>query len=91
MSLIEKKNLNYLTTVEQFFVSLKNSGLTLSANDYHLISQWEQRNIPLRVLCRSIEKCYIDKIKRNKNSFSKVSLSFLRESIEDEIHRMENP
>ena len=47
MSLIEKKNLNYLTTVEQFFLSLKDSGLHLSASDTHLVSQWEEREIPV--------------------------------------------
>ena len=43
MSFIEKHHLNYLVYVEQFFLSLKGSGLSLSANDYHLISDWERR------------------------------------------------
>ena len=55
MSLIEKKNLNYLTTVEQFFLSLKDSGLHLSASDTHLVSQWEERGVPVEQLCRAIE------------------------------------
>ena len=51
MSLIDKKNLNYLSTVEQFFLSLKDSGLSLSASDYHLITGWEDRGVPVRLLC----------------------------------------
>ncbi len=74
-----------MTRVEQFFLSLKDSGMALSASDYHLISQWEQRHVPEDLLCRCIETCYVDFIKSSRNPDPKVSLSQLRESIEIEL------
>ncbi|MFQ5451789.1 MAG: hypothetical protein ACE5E9_14280 [Nitrospinaceae bacterium] len=87
MSLIGKNNLNYITTVEQFFLSLKDSGLSLSANDYHLISGWEERGVPLNVVCRAIEKSLTEHINRNPNHpcREKVSLTTLEKSIESVI------
>ena len=84
MSLIDKKNLNYYSTVEQFFLSLKDSGLALSAADYHLISQWENRGVSARLLCRAIEKGYVDFIKQSRKDVP-VSLRILQPMIEEEI------
>jgi len=83
MSLIEKKHLNYLTTVEQFFLGLKNSGLSLSGNDYHLISRWEERGVPVERLCRAIDRG-VGK-SRERNARSPLSLTYLSEFIEEEI------
>lgn len=85
MSLIEEDNLNYLATVEQFFLSLKNSGLTLSAADYHLIAEWEERGVPARLLCRAIERGVANS--RERNSGARVSLNYLKEQIDREIER----
>jgi len=84
MSLIDKKNLNYYSTVEQFFLSLKDSGLALSATDYHLISQWENRGVSVRLLCRAIEKGYVDFTKQSRKD-TPVSLRVLQPMIEEEI------
>jgi len=81
MSLIEKDNLNYLATVEQFFLSLKDSGLCLSATDYHLIDEWEERGIPVNRLCRAIEQGYL----RRGEETRQVSLTYLKSYIEQEI------
>ena len=81
MSLIEKENLSYLLTVEQFFLSLKESGLCLSATDYNLIGEWEERGISLNRLCRAIEKGYL----RSEGSVRKISLIYLKDYIEQEI------
>ena len=51
---------NYLLTVEQFFLTLKNHGLALSATDYDLIQQWECRGIPINVVCRGIKNGIIE-------------------------------
>lgn len=85
MSLIDKKNLNYLTSVEQFFLSLKNSGLSLSASDYHLIACWEESGVPLRQLCRAIQTSYEASLARNPSPIKKFSLMGLRPMIEEEI------
>ncbi|MFQ5673345.1 MAG: hypothetical protein ACE5G9_09630 [Nitrospinales bacterium] len=83
MSLIEKNHLNYLSTVEQFFLSLKDSGLCLSATDYHLIGEWEERGIPATRLCRAIELGY----QRNRDAVRRISLVYLKDFIEEEIER----
>ncbi len=83
MSFIEENHLNYLTQVEQFFLSLKNSGLSLSAVDYHLISDWEDRGIPVETLCLAIEKGIRQYYKSSK--FGRISLSYLKEFIEEEL------
>jgi hypothetical protein len=83
MSFIEESNLNYLTQVEQFFLSLKDSGLSLSAIDYHLISDWEDRGIPVETLCLAIEKGTLQFYKSSR--FGRISLSYLKEFIEEEI------
>lgn len=85
MSLIEKNNLNYLSVVEQFFLSLKDSGLSLSANDYHLISQWEEQGVPVRLLCRAIEQGFLKS--RGQNPHQKISLARLKDQVEQEIEK----
>jgi hypothetical protein len=83
MSSIEESNLNYLAHVEQFFLSLKDSGLSLSAADYHLISDWEDRGIPVEILCVAIEKGTRQYFKSSR--FGRISLSYLKDFIEEEI------
>jgi hypothetical protein len=90
MSLIDKKNMNYFSSVEQFFLSLKDSGLALSAADYHLISQWENRGVPVRLLCRAIENAYMAFIKQSSKDTA-VSLRVLEPPIEDEIETLLRP
>ncbi len=87
MSLIEKKNLNYLTAVEQFFLSLKDSGLSLSASDYHLISQWEEQGVPVERLCRAIETGYGKASKQERSPHPRWSLTRLQDFIEQELAR----
>ncbi len=87
MSLIEKKNLNYLTTVEQFFLSLKHSGLHLSASDTHLISKWEERGVPVDRLCRAIETSYEKVVKQERSPNAKCSLTRLEDYIEQDLQR----
>lgn len=78
--------MTYISQVEQFFLSLKGSGLFLSSSDMHLISQWEEKGVPLQTLCRAIETSFAEQKKYNRNSFQhKVSLSSLEKLIEREI------
>jgi hypothetical protein len=77
--------LSYHTTIEQFFLSLKGSGLALSANDYQLIGEWEARNVPVELICRAIETGYsFFGEQRNKH---KVSLIQIQGHIEEEIQK----
>ena len=78
---------NYLLTVEQFFLTLKNHGLALSSTDYDLIQQWECRGIPINVVCRGIKNGIIELDKQNTRQSSRVSLSYLKVFVEEEMER----
>lgn len=78
---------NYLVTIEQFFLTLKDSGLALSATDYDLIQQWEGRGIPVNVVCRGIENGIDEFGKQNTRLSSRVSLSYLKVYVEEEMER----
>jgi hypothetical protein len=77
--------LNYFETVEQFFLSLKGSGLALSASDYQLISEWESRKIPVKLICRAIETSYSRFGEESKGRRGKTSLIQIQAIIEQEI------
>ena len=77
--------MNYFTTIEQFFLSLKDSGLALSASDYQLIGKWEERNIPLELICRAIESGYSRVEGQRHIRRRKTSLTQLQAIIEDKI------
>ena len=77
--------MNYFTIVEQFFLSLKGSGLALSASEYQLIEEWEEQNIPIKVICRAIESAYSKIDKQRVNRSGKTSLTQIKGDIEQEI------
>ena len=77
--------MNYFTIVEQFFLSLKGSGLALSASEYQLIEEWEEQNIPIKVICRAIESAYSKIDTQRTNRSGKISLTQIKGIIEQEI------
>ena len=85
MSLIEKKNVNYLTQVEQYFLSLKGSGLSLSARDYQLITDWESRGVSLTTLCRAIEAAWSRGKQQSREPHPRLSLTRIQNDVEQEI------
>ncbi len=87
MSLIGKDNINYLTQVEQFFLSLKGSGLSLSASDYQLITEWEERRISVTVLCRAIESAWQKGKQQSREPHPRLSLTQLQDEVEQEINK----
>jgi len=84
--------LNYFTTIEQFFLSLKGSGLTLSASDYQLIGEWESRNIPVELICRAIENGYSRFEEQSNRRSGKTSLiqiqAIVEQEIQEEMHKL---
>ena len=84
--------MNYFTTIEQFFLSLKGSGLTLSASDYQLIGEWESRNIPVELICRAIENGYTRFEEQSNRRSGKTSLiqiqAVVEQEIQEEIHKL---
>ena len=77
--------MNYFATVEQFFLSLKGSGLVLSANDYQLICKWESRNVPVELICRAIETSYSRFGEQSNRRIEKTSLMQIQALVEQEI------
>ena len=82
--------MNYFVTVEQFFLSLKGSGLTLSANDYQLIGEWESRNVPVKLVCRAIETSYSRFGKQSNRRIEQTSLIQIQALVEQEIQEQMN-
>ena len=82
--------MNYFTTIEQYFLSLKGSGLTLSASDYQLIDEWESRNVPVGLVCRAIKTSYSrfgeTSSKRRKTSLVQIQ-ELIEQEIREEMHR----
>jgi len=76
---------DYLVTVEQFVLSFKESGLSLSATDYDLIQKWENRGVPLQVVLRGIEAGFSKFESTNPRQPTRVNLSYLKDFIEVEI------
>ena len=83
--------MNYFTIVERFFLSLKDSGLALSASDYQLIGEWEKRGIPVELICRSIESGYSRLDGHRRGRHGNISLTqiqaIIEEGIQAEIHK----
>jgi hypothetical protein len=77
--------LSYYATIEQFFLSLKGSGLALSANDYQLIGEWESRNVPVELICRAIETGYSRFGEQGNRRSKKISLIQIQGHIEEQI------
>jgi len=84
--------LNYFATIEQFFLSLKGSGLTLSASDYQLIGEWESRNIPVELICRAIENgCsrFGEQSNRRSGKTSLIQIqAVVEQEIQEEMHKL---
>ena len=82
---MSQEHQNYLVTVERFFLSLKDSGMALSATDYDLIQQWENRGIPVNIVCRGIENG-VAEFETQRQS-SRMGLNYLKVFVEEELGR----
>jgi len=85
VSFIGKNNLNYFSTIEQFFLSLKDSGLALSASDYQLIGEWEERKIPVELICRAIESGCSRLKEQRRGRRRNISLTQIQAIVEEGI------
>ena len=82
---MDKNNFNYFKTIEQFFLSLKDSGLALSAMDYQLIGEWEERKIPVGLVCRLIESAYSNVGTQKRGWRGNISLTQIQAIVEEGI------
>ncbi len=73
---------NYFTEIEETFVRRRGKNLLLSPLDWALIESWQEREVPLHIILRGIERVFdtIDKQPNRKRSVK--SLFYCKEEIE---------
>jgi hypothetical protein len=73
---------NYFTEIEETFIRRRGKNLLLSPLDWALIESWQEREVPLHIILRGIEKVFdlIDKQPNRKRSVK--SLFYCKEEIE---------
>lgn len=73
---------NYFTEIEETFVRRRGKNLLLSPLDWALIESWQEREVPLHIVLRGIEKVFdlIDKQPARKRTVK--SLFYCKEEIE---------
>jgi hypothetical protein len=73
---------NYFTEIEETFIRRRGKNLLLSPLDWALIESWQEREVPLHIVLRGIEKVFdlIDKQPARTRSIK--SLFYCKEEIE---------
>jgi hypothetical protein len=73
---------NYFTEIEETFIRRRGKNLLLSPLDWALIESWQEREVPLHIVLRGIERVFdtIDKQPNRKRSVK--SLFYCKEEIE---------
>ena len=56
MSEIPRDELSYRNVVAEYFLGLRGAGLMLSPLDAEQVAEWEQRGIPVPVVCRGLRR-----------------------------------
>jgi hypothetical protein len=72
---------NYFSEIEETFVRRRGKNLFLSPLDWALMETWQEREIPLHIILRSIETVF-DNHEKSKKKRTIKSLSFCSEEIE---------
>jgi hypothetical protein len=73
---------NYFTEIEETFVRRRGKNLMLSPLDWALIESWQEREVPLHIVLRGIEKVFDTFDKQPDRKRSVKSLSYCKEEIE---------
>ncbi len=73
---------NYFSEIESAFIRRRGRNLLLSPLDWELIETWQEREVPLHIVLRGIEKVFdgVDKQPARKRTIK--SLTYCREEIE---------
>ena len=73
---------NYFSEIEELFVRRRGRNLLLSPLDWALIETWQEREVPLHIILRSIERVFdgVDKQPARKRTVK--SLLYCKEEIE---------
>lgn len=73
---------NYFTDIEETFIKRRGKSLLISPLDWALIESWQEREIPLHIVLRGIEKVFdsVDAQPNRKRSIK--SIAYCKEEIE---------
>ncbi|HQU83265.1 MAG TPA: hypothetical protein PKY59_09085 [Pyrinomonadaceae bacterium] len=73
---------NYFTEIEETFIRRRGKNLLLSPLDWALIESWQEREIPLSIVLRGIEKVFdtVDAQPNRKRSIK--SIAYCKEEVE---------
>jgi len=73
---------NYFTEIEETFVKRRGKSLLLSPLDWALIESWQEREVPLSIVLRAIEKVFdtVDAQPNRKRSIK--SIAYCKEEVE---------
>lgn len=72
---------NYFSEIEETFIRRRGKNLLLSSLDWALIETWQEREVPLHIVLRGIEKVF-DNFEKSKKKRTIKSLAFCSEEIE---------
>ena len=73
---------NYFTEIEETFIRRRGKNLLLSPLDWALIESWQEREIPLHIVLRGIERVFDIYDKQPNRKRSVKSLLYCKEEIE---------
>ena len=75
---------NYFSEIEETFIRRRGRNLLLSPLDWALIESWQEREVPLHIVVRSIENVFDAHDKKPKNSRPVKSLFYCKDEIESQ-------
>ncbi len=73
---------NYFTEIEETFIRRRGRNLLLSPLDWALIESWQEREIPLHIILRGIERVFDTVDKQPARTRTVKSLLYCKEEIE---------
>lgn len=73
---------NYFTEIEETFIRRRGKNLLLSPLDWALIESWQEREVPLHIVLRGIERVFDRADKQPHRKRSVKSLFYCKEEIE---------
>ncbi len=73
---------NYFSEIEQLFIRRRGRNLLLSPLDWALIENWQERQVPLHIILRAIERIFDTVDKQSSRKRTVKSLLYCKEEIE---------
>ncbi len=77
---------NYFSEIEELFIRRRGRNLLLSPLDWALIESWQEREVPLHIIIRGIEKVFDNADQQANKKRVIKSLLYCKEEIEAQYH-----